>query len=159
MAVFSSVPGAAVPGAFWPGVPLNLGVPGSAVLNAVPGLMVPGAFWPGQPVTVPVYGPAVFTGSTTYIYPQYCDLSVLETLVATPGHSYFLRVVGGDPGLPFIPGDGRWYWNGQQAEEMELVFAGPLKAETTPAVAEHKHRTWFRRSSTGGGALHGHRAF
>ena len=161
MPVFCAVPGAEVPGAIWPGAPFTQGVPGTAVFCAVPGLMVPGAIWPGEPVTVPVYGPAVFTGSTTYIYPQYCNLTILETLVASPGRSYFLRVVGGDPGLPPIPGDGRWYWNGPDAET-ELVLAGPLRAEMTPAEAppeETRHRSWFRHRSTGGGPLHGRRAF
>ena len=162
MPVFCAVPGAGVPGAIWPGAPLTEGVPGTAVFCAVPGLMVPGAIWPGQPVTVPVYGPAVFTGSTVYVYPQYCNLADLETLVAVPAHSYFLRVVGGDPGLPPIPGDGRWYWNGPAAEEdMELVLAAVLVPEVTPAeteAREARHRSWFRRSNTGGGPLHGRRA-
>ena len=91
--------------------PMMLLGPSGSSMYAVPGAMWPGAIWPATPLTPGGGGggTAVFTGTQIYIYPQYCDLSVLETLVAVPGSTYDIRVVGGDPGLPALPGDGRWY--------------------------------------------------
>jgi hypothetical protein len=92
-------------------LPMMLTLGSGPGMYAVPGAMWPGAIWPATPLTPggSSGGTAVFTGTQVYIYPQYCDLSVLETLVAVPGSTYDIRVVGGDPGLPALPGDGRWY--------------------------------------------------
>ena len=134
---------------------------------AVPGAMWPGAAWPGDSIPASVSGLALFTGSQEYIYPQYADESVQLTLVALPWNSYDVQAVGGDPGLPVLPGDGRWYAlpQGQGGGEfMEFArfaaaVAGQPDAAEAAAARQRRIGRWSRVSRTGGGPLHGHRAF
>ena len=133
---------------------------------AVPGAMWPGAAWPGDSIPASLTGLALFTGSQEYIYPQYADESIELTLVAFPWTTYDVQAVGGDPGLPVLPGDGRWYalpqGQGVSMEFMEFadtVAATPEISAAEVAAAQHRFRGWHRVSRTGGGPLHGHRAF
>ena len=77
---------------------------------AVPGLMWPGFGWPAEPVAewaAPGL-PWRYTEVYTLIYVQYLDLAAQQTLVAQPGGTYYMNVVG-DPGLQAAPpADNRW---------------------------------------------------
>jgi hypothetical protein len=133
---------------------------------AVPGAMWPGAIWPGDSIPASIAGIALFTGSQQYIYPQYEDESLQLTLVALPWNTYDLQAVGGDPGLPVLPGDGRWYALPQGAGGTFMEFfqfadmpAEDLAAAAEAAAAQRRIGHWTRVSRTGGGPLHGHRAF
>jgi hypothetical protein len=75
-------------------------------IYAVPGSMWPGSAWPGDPA--PAAAAEIFTGTQTYIYPQYLDELAQHTLVAHPGGVYEIEPASGNPGVPAIPGDGRW---------------------------------------------------
>ena len=118
---------------------------------AVPGAFWPGAAWPGNSVNAAsVTGLALFTGSEPLIYPQYEDLTILETLVALPWNTYDVQVFGGNnPGLPALPGDGRWYAIPSGGGEDFLVFSEIR--EPGPG----RHYRWFRLSRAGAGPLHG----
>ena len=80
-------------------------------VNAAPGAMWPGSIWPGEPLSGAAPPPSDmwrFTEGYTCIYQDYLDAVTMKTLVAQPGGTYQITPVGGDPGIPAIPGDGRW---------------------------------------------------
>ena len=77
---------------------------------AVPGLLRPGFALPGEPY-ITSSAPVTqwkYTGNYPVEYPQYLDAVAMTTLTVQPGGTYKITPVGGDPGIPAIPGDGRW---------------------------------------------------
>jgi hypothetical protein len=77
--------------------------------------------------------PYTYLGSMVLTYPDYVDTATGRMLLASPlaAQPYGIRVASGaPPGLPVPPGDGRWAWVPDDAEQVADLITD---AETIPA--------------------------
>ncbi len=78
-----------------------------------------------------------YRGHFAVVYPDHIDVATGKTLVAVPGQSYVTAVAPGrNPGLPSLPGDGRWGTSGAAAPARPRTRKPPAvpAAAATPTI-------------------------